>query len=264
MHMEEAEALGLDLKYRLFDAGHGDFAAKDLGALLDRLAAEGYAGVNVTHPFKQDVLAHLDAVSADVEALGAVNTVVFSEGRKIGHNTDWMGWSKGFLKFLPGAGLDHALLLGAGGAGSAVAFAALKLGVGKLTLFDIDTDQTRDLAGKLAKTFGPDRIAVAATVAEVIGTADGLINTTPIGMAQYPGAPIDLHLLRPNMWVAEVIYFPLETPLLAHARRIGCRTVGGGPMVVYQAAEAFCLFTGVRPDEERMFQAFTRSTVIEA
>jgi shikimate dehydrogenase len=263
LHMQEARALGLDLDYRLFDARAGDFAPEALGALLDRLQDEGYAGVNITHPFKQQVLAHLDSVSPDAEALGAVNTVVFGKGGRIGHNTDWLGWSEGFRRELPRAKLNRVVLLGAGGAGSAVAYAALRLGVREVVVRDLDARQVESLCAKLGARFGEGRIRPAGDLVTEIAGADGVVNTTPVGMAAYPGTPLPFDLLRRDLWVAEVIYFPLQTALLAAARALGCPTVGGGPMVVFQAAEAFRLFTGVKPDAERMFAAFTAAAVEE-
>src|SRR6202011_1010218 len=115
----------------------------------------------------------------------------------------------------------------------------------------------------LAKRFDPDRVSVAAPtdLPAVIATADGLINTTPIGMAKYPGLPLPATLLRPDLWVAEIIYFPMETELLRAARVLGCRTLDGGGMAVFQAAEAFRLFTGIEPDAQRMLQHFAAFSV---
>ena len=88
---------------------------------------------------------------------------------------------------------------------------------------------------------------------------DGVIHATPMGMAEHPGMAVDEEVLRPEMWVTDVVYFPLETELLRVARQRGCRTLDGGGMVVFQAAEAFRLFTGVEPDRERMLADFRRS-----
>jgi shikimate dehydrogenase len=89
-----------------------------------------------------------------------------------------------------------------------------------------------------------------------MAAADGLINTTPVGMAKYPGLPLPADLLRPDLWVAEIVYFPIETDLLKHARALGCRTLDGGGMAVFQAVEAFRLFTGIKPDADRMLRHF--------
>ncbi len=187
-----------------------------------------------------------------------MNTVVLKDGKRIGHNTDWFGFAENFRRGLPDAPRDHVVQLGAGGAGSAVAHAALTCGVKKLTIVDTVADRARSVAEGRAARFGPERVSVAdpADIASALATADGLINTTPIGMEKYPGLPLPAALLRPDLWVAEIIYFPLETELLRTARALGCRTLDGGGMTVFQAAEAFRLFTGIEPDAQRMLQHF--------
>ena len=264
LHVAEAEALGLHLTYDLFDASVGDFRPEELGDLLNRLQADGYAGVNVTHPFKQSVIPYLNDLSEDVRALGAVNTVVFGAKGRVGHNTDWIGWKRGFTRALPNAKLGQVVQLGAGGAGAAVAYAALDLGVERLLIHDVDAGRVDALRAKLGAKFGDGRLGRVDDIGAAMAGACGLINATPVGMLQYPGVPIDPALLRPDMWVAEVVYVPLDTELLGHARRMGCATVDGGGMVVFQAAEAFHLFTGVAPDADRMTKAFRKLFLAEA
>jgi shikimate dehydrogenase len=256
LHMREAGALGLRLRYDLFDL---DLISGGVGALepvLEEAERAGYAGVNVTHPCKQLVIPHLHELSADAQALGAVNTVVFAGGRRTGHNTDWWGFAEGFRRGLPGAPLHTVTQLGAGGAGSATAYALLKMGVQHLNVYDVDTLKSASLVTALSAQFGAGRILQVADLDAAVQLSDGLINSTPVGMDKYPGLPLPAALLRPSLWVAEIIYFPLETALLKAARAMGCRTVDGGGMVVFQAAEAFRLFTGVAPDAQRMLERF--------
>ena len=113
-----------------------------------------------------------------------------------------------------------------------------------------------DLTDHVPRGYRPVHGASPADLAAALANADGLINTTPIGMAKYPGMPLSASLLRPDLWVAEIIYFPIETELLRAARALGCRTLDGGGMAVFQAAEAFRLFTGIQPDAQRMLQHF--------
>ena len=254
--MAEAAALGLRLTYERFDAAAGDFDADDLDVLLSRLQADGFSGVNVTHPFKQVIMTYLDALSSDASALGAVNTIVFRDGQRVGYNTDWMGWKRGFERALPNACLDTVVQLGAGGAGAAVAYAAMTLGVRRLLIHDVDAARAAGLRNNLQGLFGSDRVEVVGSLSSAVSAANGLINATPIGMQQYPGKPVDSSLLRPDLWVADIVYVPAETELLREARRIGCPTVDGVGMVVFQAAAAFELFTGKAPDPERMLRAF--------
>jgi shikimate dehydrogenase len=242
LHEREAREQGLDYAYRLFEVGDDD-----VGELLDRVRRDGYRGVNVTHPCKQTVVPHLDALSEDAAALQAVNTVVFDGDKATGHNTDTTGFAESFARGLPDVALDRVVLLGAGGAGTAVAYAALKLGVQNLSIVDVDPERARACAEQMGCEVG--------SLDDLAG-ADGLIHATPTGMDAHPGLPLDEELLHPGMWVAEVVYRPLETPLLKLARELGCRTLDGGGMAVFQAVDSFALFTGIEPDRERMLRHF--------
>jgi shikimate dehydrogenase len=242
LHEREAAELDVEYAYRLIELD-----GRDVGDLLDRARRAGLRGVNVTHPVKQAVLPHLDALSDDAAALQAVNTVVFEDGRAIGHNTDTTGFAESFARGLPAAGLRHVVVLGAGGAGSAVAHAALRLGAGQLTIVDVDREQAEACA---------DRLGARVGTLDSVADADGLIHATPTGMVGHPGLPLDEELLHPGLWVAEVVYRPLETELLRRARELGCATLDGGGMAVFQAADSFELFTGLEPDRDRMLRHF--------
>jgi shikimate dehydrogenase len=146
--------------------------------------------------------------------------------------------------------------LGAGGAGAAVAHAALTLGVRQLTVFDLDSGRVQRLAADHVARFGKGRAIAGADLGASMADADGLIHATPTGMAKHPGVPLPAKFLRPQLWVAEIVYLPLETELLRTAKGVGCRTLNGGGMAVFQAAEAFRLFTGIAPDTERMLRHF--------
>jgi shikimate dehydrogenase len=258
IHRDEAAALGLPLTYELFDLDHQNDGAGALAQLLAHKQQAGYAGVNVTHPCKQSVIQHLDELTDTARLLNAVNTVVFSGGRRIGHNTDWQGFLSSFQRDLPTAIIDQVLLLGAGGAGMAVGYAMLLHGVKHLTVFDTDTSKAQKLCSILGQHFATQCVQAVATLPITLNHVHGVINSTPVGMQKYPGLPLPAAHLRPDMWVADVVYFPLETELLGTARTLGCATMDGGGMVVYQAAEAFKLFTGIKPDAERMMSRFQR------
>jgi shikimate dehydrogenase len=256
MHEREADALGLPYIYRLIDLDELKLDASALPGLL--LAAErmGFAGLNITHPCKQSVIALLDELSDHARSIGAVNTVVFENGRRIGHNTDWWGFAESFRLGLSGACLSRVVQLGAGGAGAAVGYAALAVGTEKLVIFDIDRGRAEQLAERLCRHAGAGRASAAANLSDALAGADGLIHATPTGMAAYPGLPLPSELLRPSLWVAEIVYFPLETELLRAARNAGCRTLDGSGMAIFQAVEAFRLFTGITPNAERMRRHF--------
>lgn len=256
LHEAEGKAQGITYLYKLIDLdvlGLGPNALPDLIAAAERM---GFDGLNITHPCKQVVLPLLHELSSDAAALGAVNTVLLRNGRRIGHNTDWFGFAENLRRNLPDAPLDRVVQFGAGGAGSAVAHAALVQGTAHLTIVDVDAAKATALATALAERFGADRVAVETDPAASVRMADGVINATPIGMAEHPGMPFPAAWLRPSLWVAEVIYFPLETELLARARAMGSRTLDGGGMAVFQAVEAFRLFSGIAANAERMLAHF--------
>ncbi|MEV4840052.1 shikimate dehydrogenase [Nonomuraea sp. NPDC049486] len=255
LHEREAVRLGIPYVYRLIEAAD----AAEVGELVRAARRFGFDGLNITHPCKRAVLPHLDELSADAATLGAVNTVVFDGERAVGHNTDWTGFAESFARDLPGAPTRRVTQLGAGGAGAAVAHALLTLGAGELTVVDAEPGRARALAGELAERFGAGRARPAAPddLPELLPDADGLVHATPTGMAGHPGLPLPAALLRPDLWVADIVYRPLETELLRQARALGCRTLHGGGMVVFQAAHAFHLFTGRKPDAERMLAHLT-------
>jgi len=253
MHMLEASRQGLRYVYKLIDLEKLGLSVDALPELLTAAERLGFDGLNVTHPCKQAVIPLLTELSEEARAIGAVNTVVLRNGKRSGHNTDCTGFAESFRRGLSGAQTGRVVLLGAGGAGAAVAHAALGLGIEHLIIFDIDTPKAAQLATDLRSS----RVAQGTNLADAMARADGLIHATPTGMAQHPGLPLPATLLRPEQWVAEIVYFPLETELLRTAKRIGCRTLNGGGMAVFQAVDAFRLFTGIQPDAERMFRSFT-------
>lgn len=256
MHLAEARALGLSYRYELIDTAQMPGAR--IEDLLTQVEAQGYTGVNVTHPFKQAVIGHLDDLSEPARAVDAVNTVLFRDGRRMGHNTDYFGFATAFRQQMAGADTSRVLLLGAGGAGGAVANALLDEGVDRLAVYDVNSASATRLAARLRERFGATRIEVARDLEAGIASASGLVNATPIGMASHSGSPVPLQLLTSGHWVADIIYFPLETELLRHARSLGCRTMNGAGMAVYQAVRAFELFSGHRPDPDRMRASFDR------
>lgn len=257
LHMREGAAHGLDYSYELVDVVARKLPESALPDLLNELESRGFAGTNITHPFKQAVLPHLHELSDDARMLGAVNTVVFKDGRRIGHNTDWYGFYESFMRGLPNAKRDRALLVGAGGAGVAVAHAALKLGITHLDICDRDFSRADHLAAELNARFGEGHAFAVKDPADSLPFADGLIHATPMGMPAHPGMPIKADLLEQRHWVADIVYMPLVTELLATAAQKGCRTLPGGGMTVFQAVGAFRLFCGREPDAERMTAHFT-------
>jgi shikimate dehydrogenase len=252
LHEREGAALGMPVTYRIVDALELGLTAADLPDVLRWAQRLGCSGFNVTHPFKQAIIPHLDGLSDRAEALGAVNTVVFRDGKATGHNTDWCGFQRPFQAQLPGAGQGTVVQVGSGGAGAAVAYALLDNGASRLILHDVFPDKAQALAERMGGLFGADRVCVGTDLADSMAQAEGVVHCTPTGMATHPGCAVPEELLRPEQWVAEIVYFPLETELVRMARAKGCRTVDGGGMAAEQAVEAFYQFTGVQPDAARM------------
>ena len=256
LHEHEADAQGIRLIYALYDFAALGLDESDLPRLLDAAETMGFAGLNVTHPYKQEIIAHLDDLSPAARKIGAVNTVVFSSGRRVGHNTDVAGFAESFGSGLPGVAKNNVVQLGTGGAGAATAHALLETGVETLALFDQDAAKRAALADKLRSDFGTNRVSEPDNLAETLASADGIVNATPMGMARYPGSPVPKTLIETRHWVADIVYFPLETELLRDARMMGCRTLDGGGMAVYQAAAAFDIFTGLSANRVRMRESF--------
>lgn len=259
LHEDAFAALGVEGRYHLIEFAKDD--RRTLAQALDGARAVGMLGVNVTHPFKEKVVALLDRVSEDARRAGAVNTVVFeTDGSKSGHNTDLSGFRAALRDEI---GEDRArgrsvLVLGAGGAGRAVVFALADLGVRRIVLFDPDRDRAERLCRALNMEHGSP-IAEIAGPAEVARDVQGIVNASMIGMTGYPGMPIDPSLVSAEHWVADVVYTPLRTAFLIAAEARGCKVMNGAGMCVMQAVDSFRLFTGKAADARRMAATFERA-----
>lgn len=255
MHEQEGARQGLDYRYHLIDFDRLDLDDSHLPLMLAEARGLGFAGLNITYPFKQAILPLLDDLAPDAAAIGAINTVVFNDRRTIGHNTDCWGFAESFRRELPDVARGRVLQIGSGGAGAAVSQALLQCGVERLDIYDTDATRAEATAARLRRLRGADVHAVADVAAAATG-ADGIVNATPVGMIRHPGLPIDQALIEKRHWVADVIYFPLETELVCQSRARGCRVMPGGGMAVYQAVRAFELFTGLQPDAPAMAATF--------
>jgi shikimate dehydrogenase len=258
LHMREAAEHGFACIYELIDLDVLDVDVTGLPGLLSNAEARGFRGLNITHPCKQAVISYLDDLSREARIVNAVNTVVFEDGKRVGHNTDWSGFAEAFRRNLSHAPRRTVVQMGAGGGGSGVAYALLSLGVRELTIFDLAVDRALSLATSLKRRFPDANISAGVNLIESLRAADGLVNASPVGMAEYPGIPVPEQCLRHDLWVADIVYVPLNTALLQAAREAGCNTMGGGDMAIYQAVEAFRLFNGVTADSDRMRRHFAQ------
>jgi shikimate dehydrogenase len=130
------------------------------------------------------------------------------------------------------------------------------MGAQTLTLFDVDAARAASLAAELQKRFPAATVSAGSSLNESLAAANGLIHATPTGMAKLPGLPLPVELLHRDLWVADIVYFPIRTALLQAAEALGCRTLSGGGMAVYQAVDAMRIFTGLEPDAERVYTHF--------
>ncbi|HEU4779021.1 MAG TPA: shikimate dehydrogenase [Steroidobacteraceae bacterium] len=256
MHVDEGKALGLPVSYELLDFDLIPGGPEQLPALLDDAEKRGFSGVNVTYPSKQAVIPLLHELAPEARALHSVNTVLFRNGRRIGHNTDWWGFAESFKRDMTDVNTHNVVLVGAGGAGAAVGYAMLKLGSRALTVHDMDSSRAAALVDRLSELFPARSIKVCRDLPAALAIADGLVHATPTGMRKYPGVPVPVESLRPPLWVSEIVYVPLLTELVVTARKRGCRTLDGGGMAVFQGAMAFKLFFEVEPDIPRMLRRF--------
>jgi shikimate dehydrogenase len=251
MHERAAGALGLRCHYQLIEiAGCG---REQLKALLEGVRRLGFAGINVTFPYKEAVLDLLDEISPDAAPIGAVNTVVVRDGRLIGHNTDASGFARAVGPLVTASSHGAVALIGAGGVGKAIAFALAGLGVRELRIFDREPAKARDLVARLE---GLITASVADSAEDALRGAVGVVNGSPVGMLPDRGIPVPDGLLHAGLWVADAVYSPLWTPLLTAARAKGCKVLTGRELAIYQAVDAFELFTGYVPSAVEMGIAF--------
>ena len=250
MHERAAEALGLRGHYQLIEVAGAD--ATGLSMLLEGVRRLGFAGVNVTYPYKEAVVPLLDALAPGAAAMGAVNTVVVRDGRLTGHNTDTTGFARAVAPLLAPSG-NAIAVIGAGGVGKAIAFALASREVADIRIFDSEPARAETLISLLSPRGGA---RISASVEDALDGATGLVNGTPVGMLPNRGMPVTAALLHDKMWVADAVYSPLITPLLAAARERGARIMTGRELAIYQAADAFELFTGLAPSTEIMGEAF--------
>jgi shikimate dehydrogenase len=232
---------GLKGSYRAIDV-----APQDLPAFLAEIRAGAYAGGNVTVPHKEAAFRSVDRLDAAAEAIGAVNTLWMEDGRLCGGNTDAYGFVANLDDRLPGwDGADGiAMVLGAGGASRAVLHALTGRGFRDIRI----VNRTRERAERLASAFGSSFSALALDRAEdAMRDVSLLVNTTSAGMHDEPALELGLDALRPDAVVTDIVYVPLETPLLRAARARGLRTVDGLGMLLHQAVPGFERWFGVRP-----------------
>jgi shikimate dehydrogenase len=229
-----------------------------LESVVASMRSSNIYGANVTMPFKETIIPLLDSIDQSADLVGAVNTVVKSEGQLIGHNTD----GTGFLEALSDLGLtpegQTIMIIGAGGAARSIAFALSQKQPSCLIIANRDEGRAINLAKSLKATAYNAMIPIAftkTTLQEWVPKCDVLINATSIGM--YPDAdisPIPDKLIKSNMFVYDLVYNPIETVLVKKAKMRGAVATGGLSMLIYQGAHAFTLWTGIPAPRDLMMQ----------
>ena len=253
MHELEGARHGMHYVYRTIDLAPEEGTPGHLQGLLDAARRLGFTGLNITHPVKQAVLPLLDDLAPSARAVGAVNTVLFTDSGAIGHNTDVTGFGAALRDAFGTERLGRVVMVGAGGAGAAVASALTAHPIGELMIIDQDEARAQHLAERSAHADGPVvRAAPIDALAVSLAEADLVVNATPVGMAAHPGTPFDPDALPASIRVADIVYRPAETALLRAATARGIRTMSGLGMAMHQAADAFEIFTGRRADRTAM------------
>jgi shikimate dehydrogenase len=251
MHERAAEALGLRCHYQLIEIAGA--RREELKILIEGVRRLGFAGINVTFPYKEAVIELLDELSPSAATIGAVNTVVVRDGRLIGHNTDTTGFARVVGGLVTASAHGAVALVGAGGVGKAIAFALAETGVSELRIFDRDQAKAAHLAAQLQ---GRVAARAAPSVEDALRGAAGLVNGSPVGMLPNRDSPVPEDLLHGGLWVADAVYSPLWTPLLMAAKAKGAAVMTGRELAIHQAADAFELFTGLAPSTAEMGVAF--------
>ena len=257
MHNAAFQALGLDYYYLPVEV-----SSEHLGMVVGGLRWMNYAGFNVTMPHKIEIRQFLDETDSLADLVGAVNTVVIRDGRLKGYNTDGIGFVRALEKEKNTSVRDKkVLILGAGGAARSIALALAANSVREIAICNRTPDKADELAGHINRQLRPcsytlqlETGSAAASLAEM----DIIINTTSIGMApDLEGLPLDTRLLNPRQTVCDIVYHPRQTRLLREAENIGCSTMNGLAMLIYQGAEAFSLWTGQPAPVAIMREAIT-------
>ncbi len=240
LHVRLGELTGIPTTYDLFDANEQPIDS--LESQVRKVIAEGYRGVNVTFPWKEDAVRLADRPSEGARMVGAANTLVFEAGEIVAENTDFTGFISGFHATLGEREPGRVLLIGTGGVGKAVAFGLGKLGAREVILMDLDAAKARQLADELEDEGFTASWITQEQLAETVPRCDGLVNCTPIGHEKSPGCPLPKELIAAHHWIFDAVYVPAVTEFIAAARAVGASVMSGVSLFVFQGVDAYKLF----------------------
>ncbi len=248
VHASEGRALGLDLHVDRIDPMDMKRARPNLREVLDTIEFAGFAGTLVSAPYNQAALTEVDDASETARSIGAVTTIAFRNGRRLGHNTTSWALAETLRHGLALHRLNRVLIVGAGATGVAVAHALGRLDVDEILFHDADPI----LAERAASRCGG---RVAYNIASALAECDGVVNATQIGRADLPGVALPVDFLHNRHWVADLIDNPFDTPLVRAARERGCTVLDGISTATYKTIHDFHLLTGRAPNVARVHTA---------
>lgn len=255
LHQTAGRLTGLNVTYdRLIP--------KDMGLSFDEVfeqaRSSGYRGINVTYPYKELVTAKVEVADPLVRAIGAVNTVVFGQGRPQGFNTDYSGFISAYRRIRGEVAPGIVCLIGTGGVGKAVAFGLLGLKAATIRLVDLNPAKTEALRDALLATGSGTRIEIHTDAVEAAAAADGLINCTPLGMVGLEGTPLARAAMEGASWAFDAVYTPVETQFLMDAEASGLAIISGYELFFGQGLDAWQIFTGVPIDAVQLRAAISQ------
>jgi shikimate dehydrogenase len=261
LHVEAGRLCGMDVTYeRLIPRDMN----MDFSSVFERCAGEGFAGINITYPYKEEVVARVHVPDPATAMIRACNTVVFGEGIPEGHNTDCTGFASAFRARFGNVAPGKVAMAGAGGVGKAVAFALARLGASELRIFDRDVAKAKGLADALGAANTGMRVIAVASIEEATSDADGLINSTPLGMVGYPGTAIEAALIDGASWAFDAVYTPVDTQFLRDAADRDVETISGYELFFHQGVDAFAIFTGRQVDAAALRAALASEEAVRA
>jgi len=254
LHRFAGRLCGLNVTYDLLVPAELQLSFEELFA---RCASGGYRGLNITYPYKERVTGQVTVADADVQATGACNTVVFN-GAAAGMNTDYTGFVAAFRNTFGDARPGVVAMAGAGGVGRAIGFALAQLGATALRLFDVDAAKAEALRTALMRTHRGVRIDVVHGIDDATRGADGLVNSTPLGMDRIGGTAFPPSAFARQRWAFDAVYTPIETEFVLAARAAGLSVMTGYELYFHQGIDAFQIFTGREVDAAALRAALQR------
>jgi len=261
LHELAGRLCGLEVTYeRLLPAD----MSRSFEAVFETCRGEGFRGINITYPYKEEVTNYLTVPDRAIAAIGACNTVLFGNGGPTGYNTDYTGFMAAFRAAFGKAPPGKVAMAGGGGVGKAVAFGLAGLGCRELVVYDTSPARVTPLLDALGQAGFPLEVRMTSSIEEATDEADGLVNCTPLGMVGYPGSAIPASLIGKQRWAFDAVYTPVDTEFLNACRRAGLEVVSGYELFFRQGVDAFRLFTGLEVDTAKLRRELHRCEEMEA